>query len=81
MPGRALPLGSRTTPAASYSGISDSIIANTDSYSATSMYWPWPERARSCSASSAPITPYSAASESPIDTPTRTDDSPGWPDR
>ncbi len=49
----------------------------TDSYSATSMTWPRPLAWRSCSAISTPITPCSAASVSPMLTPTRTGVRPG----
>ena len=52
-------------------------MANTDSYSATSISWPSPLRARSCRASSTPITPYSEDSESPMLMPTRTGAWPG----
>ena len=71
MPGRIEPVRSRTTPARSNSGSIDSITENTASFSATSTIWPRPVARRDSSATSAPMTPYSADSVSPIDTPTR----------
>ena len=85
MPGSEPPVRSRTTPAWSYSGTSDSIRLNTDSYSATSTICPSPAAAppvtsRWRSAIMAPITPCRAATESPIDTPTRTGGRSAKPD-
>ena len=78
MPGSALPAAPRTAPKASYSGSRLSITLNTLSYSATSIIWPWPPfTSRWCSAIKTPITPCSAASVSPMLTPTRTGTRPG----
>ena len=77
MPGSALPAGSRTAPNALYSGSRLSMQLKTASYSATSITWPCPLVWRSCSASRMPITPCSAASVSPMLTPTRTGTRPG----
>ena len=71
MPGRIEPVRSRTTSNRSNSGNIDSITENTASYKATSTICPRPVVRRDSSATSAPMTPYSADSVSPIDTPTR----------
>ena len=80
MPGMMLPVRSRTKPNTSNSGTSDSIIANTASYSATSTTWPAPPFTSLWrSAISAPSAPHSAAIESPIEIPVFTGGRSGKP--